>query len=148
MAVEDRVHDDIHGPHAGDEGPFRIAAQGAVAPQAVAVVANDRGDIGVVEQVGPAGFVAVQVLDGTAGTGDTDKLLVRRRSPEAVLAVGVGKQPGDPGRCRCVDRSTGIGVPILDPWIDQKRALGTKVLGVGDSGFVGAIGAVDDGQAA
>lgn len=57
------VHDDVQGPHAGDEGPFRVAGERAVAPQAETIVADDGRDVGVVQQVGAAAVVAIEELD-------------------------------------------------------------------------------------
>ena len=123
-----------------------VAGQGAVAPQAIAIVANDRRDIGVVEQVGATGLIAVEELHRTAGAGDALDLLVRRRGPEAVLGVGPGEQAGGVGRSRGVARGIGGAVPNLNARVDHEKALAAEVLGVGDGRLVGAIGTIENGD--
>lgn len=93
------IHKEVERTHARDERPFRIGRQRAIAPQAVATIANDGGDAGLVERVRAAGQIVVEILDGPACAGDANEFLVGRRRPVAVLRIGVRKQACSESGC-------------------------------------------------
>ena len=141
VGAQDAVVDHVGGANHGQEGELRVIAGGAVAPQAIAVLANDGGDLLLVEQVGAAVGVTQGEVDVAAGADDAVDHLVGRRPPEAQVVVDLGDQAGHSSAGGLVD-DLAQGVANLDGGVDDVDALAAPVAAVGDGLGVGGVRAV------